>query len=822
MSALSPRDLLPEFSGLTLANANEAETRLKLIDRVLFEILGWSKRDVSVEHRVSEDGQSSYVDYRIKTAMTQLVIEAKRVGATFSLNSTQRQAHLRGNLVAGDVGAAIEQARDYARKLSIPFACVTNGSQWIVFPATRTDGITFSESKAVLFHSLEDVVGEGFLEFSDLLSRASVISGALELTLLGRRENQIGDRRLNRSFRTHWSKTRRRTLFPLIEDAVYTAFSEDLVQQNPELLEKCYVTSQERTRFDAKIRMHVVKRESSAPQGAKKPMKDKDREALVDLLRRASKTVKPIAVLVLGMVGAGKTTFIRYTRTVSASKLFEPSMDRPYSQWIYVDFRDLPPMANFREFLLSKLWDYVSGNEFLSDFDRCLRPAFRLEIEALKRGPLAPLKNNKEAQDLEVAKYLLEQFKNRDEYLRKVLSYAAKNAPIFLVIDNVDQFENESLQSEIFSETVAMGHAWGLNLVLALRDSTFAKQRHLPIFDAFDFEPYYINPPAVFSVISKRFLLTRSLLQGTKGEFVAENGATVKVDDLAVIVDLIQRSVLGTEVGNLIDVLATSDIRLALRMTREFLEYGYSATGRALAVYQSTGKYVLPEHEALRAIMLGNHSVYDEQFSVIGNPFDARISRTEAQLLRLYVLSAIVSLSSDRTFQHLDGEEIVKKLRELGFSDDITERILKDLCKFRFLHTLTQTEPRLDSQFVPSRLGGYIIRDLIGNFMFIENVMMDTFISDEAVWQEIKGLTTDIYNERHPTTRLRLRKARATKFYQHLKRSYAALHEQSVNRGFPIEWCSHPLKAMESDFNANLTRAARASKAHYGAASKQR
>ena len=92
------------------------------------------------------------------------------------------------------------------------------------------------------------------------------------------------------------------------------------------------------------------------------------------------------------------------------------------------------------------------------------------------------------------------------------------------------------------------------------------------------------------AVLSKRFFLARTLLKGTTASFTAENGADFVISDLSVVIELVQSSVFGTELGNLIEVLATSDIRLALRMTREFLRSGWTASGKALRIYQATSR----------------------------------------------------------------------------------------------------------------------------------------------------------------------------------------------------------------------------------------
>src|SRR5687767_8572192 len=103
------------YGQLHLADQNEAETRLKVIDEVLFNVLGWLKDDVSVEERVTEDGRTRFADYTIRTASTALLIEAKRAGAAFSLPTNRTRLTLGGVLSEGEVGDAIRQARDYCR-----------------------------------------------------------------------------------------------------------------------------------------------------------------------------------------------------------------------------------------------------------------------------------------------------------------------------------------------------------------------------------------------------------------------------------------------------------------------------------------------------------------------------------------------------------------------------------------------------------------------------------------------------------------------------------------------------------------------------------
>jgi hypothetical protein len=47
------------YGQLSLFDANEAETRLKVIDEVIFKVLGWHKDDVAVEDESQRTAQQS-------------------------------------------------------------------------------------------------------------------------------------------------------------------------------------------------------------------------------------------------------------------------------------------------------------------------------------------------------------------------------------------------------------------------------------------------------------------------------------------------------------------------------------------------------------------------------------------------------------------------------------------------------------------------------------------------------------------------------------------------------------------------------------------
>src|SRR5438477_11072564 len=114
---------------------NEAETRLKVIDRILFDGLGWELMDASVERPVERPASSDktlYLDYLLEHRGTPyLVVEAKRKGKSFGIpKEVDRRKYSLKTLFAhcgSPLREVIQQAQDYSVHDGSPYAAVANG-----------------------------------------------------------------------------------------------------------------------------------------------------------------------------------------------------------------------------------------------------------------------------------------------------------------------------------------------------------------------------------------------------------------------------------------------------------------------------------------------------------------------------------------------------------------------------------------------------------------------------------------------------------------------------------------------------------------------
>ena len=68
------REFIKDYESLKTQDVSESDTRSKLIDRMLINVLGWDEKDIVREGHVD----SGYYDYKISIAGLSYIIEAKR------------------------------------------------------------------------------------------------------------------------------------------------------------------------------------------------------------------------------------------------------------------------------------------------------------------------------------------------------------------------------------------------------------------------------------------------------------------------------------------------------------------------------------------------------------------------------------------------------------------------------------------------------------------------------------------------------------------------------------------------------------------------
>lgn len=169
-------------------NCNEATTRLRAIDTILFDVLGWDKACVDAEKYVKDVGVADYAFLQNKSLC--LILEAKKEGKTFILPERSYGDRPVGfALIAHEcpeAEKAMVQASGYAASEGARFVAITNGYQWILslsFVANQP----ISERSVFVFESVQ-VIKDRFKHFWDCFSPEAIFSNRPGAELLESRK----------------------------------------------------------------------------------------------------------------------------------------------------------------------------------------------------------------------------------------------------------------------------------------------------------------------------------------------------------------------------------------------------------------------------------------------------------------------------------------------------------------------------------------------------------------------------------------------------------------------------------------------------------
>ncbi|MEO8436421.1 MAG: hypothetical protein ABI596_16095 [Pyrinomonadaceae bacterium] len=759
--ASEPFDRVKTFvTDKDLSNASEAQTRFDVIDRLIKEVLGWSHGQITVEER-DEGETKGFVDYILRSGDHSIVIEAKKIGATFPSPTRKKLLKLSGSVLgSGAIYEAVVQARRYASSKGAVIAIVTNGLCWCYFSLEEDD----DEAYAGLFFPFGS--GNDGERLFDLFSCSRVESGSLENIRWikpPRHENRLLYEVLDSAARVD-----RNNIADHIAPALNNAFYADALLQNASDLEWCFVKTEARTKFDSMLGVYLVDPKPASVKPARRIRKAQARGHLETLVKNSDSRFAPPVTLIIGSVGSGKSTYLKHFELVSGKGLL--AEERVH--WIYIDFEKMGRGGNPREFLYENLKQYLIHRHpnLPTDFRDVVEPAYREEIAGLARGPYALIASKTEQFNTVVAEYIGKEYQQIEPYVDKVFKYITGQNMCVVVLDNIDLYEDDQLETTVFSEGLALSKRIQLNVIVCIRDKTYVRHRNSSAFDAFDLRKFWLDPPPFDAVLSKRLSLSKRILEGKQANIELSSGARLNVPDLSVFFDIVQKSVLTGESGDFIDAFADENIRKGLTLVTNFLTSGHIQADKAVGNYlKGDYGYQFPFHEVFKGTMLGQWKYFREERAECLNLFDSRLGAKSLRLLRLFIVRFLMLNARDQNEVEVPVRACIDLFSKAGASEAQILEILNYLYQNGLVRNIAAEDILDNSTIAITRRGGYLARFLIKRFVYVEECLYDTAIEDENVWQELRSLTDEVERQRGVPAQMVSRKQRMEVFLNYLQ-----------------------------------------------------
>lgn len=762
----------------------ESDTRSKLIDEILFKVLGWDEHDVRREGY----SDSGYYDYKVSVPGIVFLIEAKRQFKEFVLPANQKRASLK--LLMKDNEDVITQIRNYGLDESVQYGVITNGYQFILCKLFNTDGKPWKENSCLIFRNINDIESR-FVEFYNNLSKSSIVTnGGLVFDLP---INQIDGKTILSTLLDKDKELIRNafsaTLAPLLDEIFGEMFSEERFD-DLDFIQACFVENEETKKNKNEIERLFL---DEAPEfhNTIPIVNTKNlRKAIVDEIVSNENAIRntnpPKPIVIIGSKGAGKSTFINH--------LFKHSVDNEelkHQYVIYIDFRKYFESNNqFEpEKVASKIIDSIHdkyeslGLHSMTILKRIYFKQIKINDENIWEWEKA---NDSSAYQRKLSDFLTDALSKPIEHLTLLSHYLIRERRkrLVVIIDNADQF-NDKIQESLFLFSHSLTKSALCGTVISLREGYYRKWQNHPPFDAYESNVYHITAPPYGEVLQKRLeFAIKQLKKEPKKYYISiGNGRSTELTPEYVIflMEGIKKSLFEIENSALLDFLkhtTSPNIREGLRVFKTFINSGHSKLADYIErqknrSHEQRPTQIIPIHEFIKSIALLNRHYYNSETSIIYNLFSPPINSND-HFVKLYILHEIADTVEKRSYteKQVKNITIIEKFTSLGYRVNTINYAINSLIKAALLDTDEQfsdvewTDLPDEYNLTLTEKGFYYLKILIYKFHYYDLIFQDTPIFDSKLLSILveafpKSSNSGVRN-------VQLRKEFATQFFSYL------------------------------------------------------
>lgn len=737
------------------SDLNESDTRSKLIDTLLIDVLGWTEHDIKREGKL----ESGYFDYQVSAPGINFIIEAKRNFNSFSLPSKHKKAKIKSIIRENE--EIIKQIRNYSIDIGLQYGVMTNGRQFIIAKLFNIDGNNWLDNECLIFNNIDDIESR-YVEFYNNFSKYAIVNNGgfiFDFPIKKFESNTILSTLIDRDKELVRNSLSIK-LTPIIDRIFGEIFSDDN-EEDKDFIDKCFVENSETKKNRDEIDRLFGDRAPQLANISKAVNTDSVKSQISDEINLDEISIRnatpPKPIIIVGSKGAGKTTFINHFLKVGNGEVLKNHLIS------YIDLRSFfDAYESFDPFIIA--------SEII---EKTLESYQDLELHSYK---VLNRIYHKQIKENDESIWMYDKINNEVEYQRKLSEFIGnarkdslkhleflnkylireRRKRIIVIIDNADQYSKE-IQEKVFmfSHSLAKGAYCGS--IISLREGYYYKWRNSPPFDAYESNVYHITAPKYSEVLLRRIDFTLEALQVegvSKGE--NEKGYKVELPNQSVIEFMsgLKDSLFSDANTELVDYLNYTtypNIREGLRVFKQFLISGHTNVTDYIIRERfkdpnRSSPQIIPIFEFVKAISLNNKLYYNSEISIVHNIFIPPHECND-HFLNLYILKDLVNIfeSKGPANKYVLSNKLIENFVGLGYRAGIIINALTYLIKNNFIDTDEQLSD-VDWELLPKDLnigitskGHYYYKELVTRFHYIDLCLQDTPIFDKESFEKLKS-----------------------------------------------------------------------------------
>ncbi len=656
-----------------------------------------------------------------------------------------------------DIDNAYREARLYAHEINATFSSNTNPCAFIIVSDGKRTYAGKWDSTPTYFleQTRYDLADTAFWGFIDEFAAGKLAEFAMKVkstyrgnTKFLKPTHMLGGRAIR-------SKSIGENSFGVNLALEYKyLFNPESEEERKRVIQNAYVESKRHmahiSPIDRLIRASIAISDSLATdiELSKRPVE------IFRQVQNKTKVRKQICLLI-GSVGAGKSTFVQYLREKALPKDLLAD-----THWLSIDLNAAPvSKERIYSWIVNTAIEQLRNSRPDLDFDDIsfIQKIFARELQALKKGPLTILKGNPSEYERELYKSTMKLLKNRDDLLRAIICHLfdSRNILLICVLDNCDKRSRDE-QLLMFEVANWLRTKYNLMVFLPLRETTYDIYRNEPPLDTVIKDLVFrIEPPLLIQVIQKRIEYAYREISNDQSDFCyyLSNSMAVhckrnEIENYLKVMlyclfesDLFRKLMIG---------LSGRNIRMGLEIFLDFCKSGHLSEDDILRMRTAKELYLLPNHLITRIMLRGTRVYYDETASRIKNIFHSEFSDTIPDpFVRLSILDWFRSRYSLHGPTMIKGyhriSDLTNDLTSLGHAENVIIRELERLLTYEYVISETQEftyDPDSLARITPA---GNTLLDLINNLDYLATISEDSLFRNndaaKAIADNISGLS---------------------------------------------------------------------------------
>jgi len=723
----------------------EQDARLKIINRMLIEVLGWHEKDI----RTEPHSPSGYTDYLLFVdGVPRFVVEAKRTESVLiDTLSSKAGAYKVGGPALTSAVAGIRQAASYCLDHGPDFATLTTGVAWIAFQPFPRGFRSYRDAKAIAFPNLEEVEAN-FAQFHDLFSYQGVSSDLYKLHFTK------AEGLTEKTFET-FAKVNQKSELRLIPkselaadtDPIFREFFGELSGDTDEdMLTHCFVESRESKQADSAIQKIIASISANVST-----ISNNQNNPLANQISASVETGRGESVLIVGNKGAGKSTFTRrFFKSILGPDVREKCLV------LHIELKEATgEIPDLHRWLNDKLRSAIeralySGKSPTYDELRGMYwreyQEWRSIYEPLYQTNRAEFKNK-------FSDYLkLKITDDRHTHVLRLLEDAVNNRKLLpcLIFDNADHHD-ETFQQAVFQWSQSLRQEIDYTfVVMPITDRTIWRLSKFGPFQTYKSKIFYLPVPSAREVLEKRidYLKGKSLRTATHNKYFLKKGIRLSLENIRAFAACVEEVFIKEDfVSRRLSWLANHDIRRSLILAQNVITSPFMSIDDLVAAYlkrSNKDTLKISYRKLMQSIILGDYNQFQQDNnSFIVNLFEVYREVPTSPLLMVSMLRMLVDKAGqDDLGGYMSTNQILAYCGLLGCTDDAVISTIKRLLEYRLIEPFdaSATEIDKDQRYAITHSGRMHIEMAMTDPIYISQMAYDTPLTNRATIDRIRSL----------------------------------------------------------------------------------